>query len=512
MSCKFSNEMMLAGAIRDAGIKYVVYSGDVAESHLCSALQSFSEITLLRAIDERNAAYFAMGVAIETRQAVAVIAPDENAASSFLPAVTEAFYQNIPMLLIEERSSIGADVCPSAADAYESVATVVLSLADAADYAEARKNMVEICQALSYLGNNVSESAPVFISYVRSEGKEKAELPQKMEFIRSVNTFAKKAVWQQAASELKNSRGVVMIAENFADMTPSVAADFAERLGCQVVTDLELLPRVDTISMSSLLYGNADLSGIDHIITFSKTSSNRVEKLFGSGLPEGVMHWHVSPDGYFYDPFGRLDKVFCVNPDFFMSTLINEVGTSAGAEKNRIKITSEAKSGSDEICRLLNGIAPHIVGSSLQYSVCGGRKSLDMSRLAERIEVSTMSSDIVNTGCVSVFLGLAYNNPKKCILVIDDISFFKDINALATRHINSNIGIILVDYGKASHMSYSGPISSTHAVGSIAAWAKDTGFEFVDAANVDDAISKASVLSAEKQNLPVLMRVSAAKN
>jgi len=50
--------------------------------------------------DERSAAFFALGKAIELKQPVAVVCTSGSAALNFAPAISEAYYQRIPLIVI----------------------------------------------------------------------------------------------------------------------------------------------------------------------------------------------------------------------------------------------------------------------------------------------------------------------------------------------------------------------------------------------------------------------------
>lgn len=50
--------------------------------------------------DERSAAFFAMGMAIAKKRPVAVVSTSGSAALNFAPAISEAFYQRIPLIVI----------------------------------------------------------------------------------------------------------------------------------------------------------------------------------------------------------------------------------------------------------------------------------------------------------------------------------------------------------------------------------------------------------------------------
>lgn len=67
---------------------------------LVLALQSFPEIKARTHLDERSAAFFALGYGRRTRRAAAVVTTSGTAVANLLPAVVEAAASDVPMLLI----------------------------------------------------------------------------------------------------------------------------------------------------------------------------------------------------------------------------------------------------------------------------------------------------------------------------------------------------------------------------------------------------------------------------
>ena len=51
-------------------------------------------------VDERSAAYFALGIAQQTRKPVGLVCTSGTALLNYAPAVAEAFYQRLPLVVI----------------------------------------------------------------------------------------------------------------------------------------------------------------------------------------------------------------------------------------------------------------------------------------------------------------------------------------------------------------------------------------------------------------------------
>jgi 2-succinyl-5-enolpyruvyl-6-hydroxy-3-cyclohexene-1-carboxylate synthase len=91
---------LLAGIFAQKGLTHIVISPGSRNAPLVIAFASHPAITSLSMIDERSAAYFALGMAQQTGKTVAVACTSGTAALNFAPAIAEAYYQRIPLLVL----------------------------------------------------------------------------------------------------------------------------------------------------------------------------------------------------------------------------------------------------------------------------------------------------------------------------------------------------------------------------------------------------------------------------
>ena len=82
------------------GVRHVVISPGSRSAPLVIAFHQQPEITCLQVIDERSAAFFALGMAQQLLAPVALICTSGSAVLNYGPAIAEAFYQRIPLLVI----------------------------------------------------------------------------------------------------------------------------------------------------------------------------------------------------------------------------------------------------------------------------------------------------------------------------------------------------------------------------------------------------------------------------
>ncbi|MDX9751253.1 MAG: 2-succinyl-5-enolpyruvyl-6-hydroxy-3-cyclohexene-1-carboxylic-acid synthase [Flavobacteriales bacterium] len=82
------------------GVRHAVISPGSRNAPLVIAFTAQDGITCHQVIDERSAAFFALGMAQQLHAPVALICTSGSAVLNYAPAVAEAFYQRVPLLVI----------------------------------------------------------------------------------------------------------------------------------------------------------------------------------------------------------------------------------------------------------------------------------------------------------------------------------------------------------------------------------------------------------------------------
>ena len=81
------------------GVRKVVIAPGSRNAPLIFAFTAQMELECLSITDERSAAYFALGIAQQSGEAVALVCTSGTAVLNFAPAIAEAYYQNLPLLV-----------------------------------------------------------------------------------------------------------------------------------------------------------------------------------------------------------------------------------------------------------------------------------------------------------------------------------------------------------------------------------------------------------------------------
>ncbi|MDR3651459.1 MAG: 2-succinyl-5-enolpyruvyl-6-hydroxy-3-cyclohexene-1-carboxylic-acid synthase [Paludibacter sp.] len=81
------------------GVKKVIIAPGSRNAPLIFAFAAQTELECLSMTDERSAAYFALGLALQSAEPVALVCTSGTAVLNFAPAISEAYYQNLPLLV-----------------------------------------------------------------------------------------------------------------------------------------------------------------------------------------------------------------------------------------------------------------------------------------------------------------------------------------------------------------------------------------------------------------------------
>ncbi|KWW20468.1 2-succinyl-5-enolpyruvyl-6-hydroxy-3-cyclohexene-1-carboxylate synthase [Peribacillus simplex] len=86
--------------LAENGVKHVVVSPGSRSTPLALLLVEHPEIEIHINVDERSAAFFALGMAKVLKEPVGLLCTSGTAAANFYPAVIEAFYSRVPLIVL----------------------------------------------------------------------------------------------------------------------------------------------------------------------------------------------------------------------------------------------------------------------------------------------------------------------------------------------------------------------------------------------------------------------------
>lgn len=91
---------IIPAVLKEKGVKHVVIAPGSRNAPLTQVFYSVMPEACISIVDERSAAYFALGIALKTQTPVVVITTSGTAALNLAPAVAEAYHQGVPLILL----------------------------------------------------------------------------------------------------------------------------------------------------------------------------------------------------------------------------------------------------------------------------------------------------------------------------------------------------------------------------------------------------------------------------
>ena len=456
---------ILTHLLKEYGISDVVISPGSRNAPLAIHFSETDELNCYSIVDERSAAFVGLGMAKSSKKPVAIICTSGSAAANYYPAITEAFYQNIPLLVL--------------------TADRPTDFVDLFDGQTIRQN--EIYQQHSYGDFQLLEDGEANADDENFAIIKKAiELCYEKQGPVHVNIPLKEPLYN-LVSELPNFPPVEKtIQKKEEEFLPNFAADWnlSKRIMILVGTrdyseELEMLlsQLVKNHSVVVLKEANSNLrhdkffGHIDrYIFNFNESDyqtyapdllitigqnvvSKKIKQFLRAAKPKN--HWHI--DEFWHpDTFYSLTEKIKNKPEKFFSKLLNFISLEPSSYFNLWEVLRDKRDlKHQEYClkssfsdfqfynilsqKLPENINLHFSNSSpIRYA-----QLFDFQKNNIYCNRGTSGID----GCTSTAMGFAMKDSKQTVLVTGELSFFYDINGLWNNYIPPYTRIIVVNNG-----------------------------------------------------------------
>jgi len=417
-------------------------------------------------VDERSAAFFALGIAQQTKKPVALICTSGSALLNYYPAIAEAFYSDIPLVVIsadrpKELINIGDGQTILQENVFANHIICSANCKEEDKFLAFNEN--EINNALNIA---IEQQGPVHINIPLSEPLyETVEELQVNPTITPVNItknlfneklepFAEK--WNTAKKKLVLI-GVLnpnSIEQNLIDQ---LAEDQSIIIFTETISNVHhnnIFPSIDQLIASLEDDDFKDLQP-EILITFGgMIVSKKIKVFLRKYSPQ--QHWHVDSKKAF-DTYFNLKHHFKITPNNFLKRFLpitKEV--KSDFQKNWLKVKEHRLnrhslyinqipySDFKVFSEIVNYIPTKI---QLQLSNSATIRYAQLFNLDTTIEVFCNRGTSGIDGCTSTAIGAAYASDKPTVFITGDLSFLYDSNALWNNYIPSNFKIIVINNG-----------------------------------------------------------------
>lgn len=442
------------------GVQHIVISPGSRNAPLTIGFTNNPYFKCYSIADERCAAFFALGIAQQIQKPVAVVCTSGSAVLNYYPAVAEAFYSQIPLVVVSaDRPQSKIDIGDGQTIRQENVmGNHCLYNANLREDASA-ENDYHIQMALHVA---VTQKGPVHINAPFEEPlyETVTELqvnPEIIEFITEDKHFSlgnnTKETWNKATKKL------VLVGELFPNSLEQKYLDILAHDPSVVVltektSNLHHPTFINQIDTLITPFDDEDFKAFqpEILLTFGgMVVSKRIKAFLRKYKP--VHHWHVD-ELRAYDTFGALTFHYETKINTFLNQLLT-VDTMESSYKSSIatiwkdRVTKQEEYTAkipfsdfkvfDFICQNLP------TNSQLQVSNSSAIRYLQLFDLDSSLQVFCNRGTSGIDGSTSTAIGAALASDLPTILITGDISFLYDSNALWNNYILKNFKIILLN-------------------------------------------------------------------
>lgn len=533
------NILQLVALLKAHRIQKIVLCPGSRNIPIVQTLVNIPEFTCYPVTDERSAGFFALGLALNGGSPAAVCCTSGTALLNIHPAVAEAFYQQVPLVVISADrpaawiGQMDGQTLPQPG-VFGNLVKKSVNLPEVQSEEDEWFCNRLINEALMELNHH--GKGPVHINVPVSEPFFKlpvTELPEARVITRyqGLNVYEKD--YQPLIDRLNRyQRRMVVVGQmnliylfekKYTKMLYKHFAWFTENISNQTIPGLPIR-NIEPL-LCSMDFEAQQKMRPELLITYGgHIISKRLKKFLRRHPP--VEHWHVAADGQVADLFGSLTTVIEMDPFEFLEKIApmmdNRTPEYPRTWENLSKNIPQAVFPYSEMSAI-GKIIHHLPSScSLHLANSSTVRYAQLFPLPKDVEVLSNRGTNGIEGSLSTALGYATASDKLNFIFIGDLSFFYDMNALWNANYGSNVRILLLN-NAGGEIFHALPglemqdnsrrfITAIHRT-SARAWAEDRGFRYLSAHNEDELNQAAEIFTQPSiTSQPMLMEVFTEKD
>ena len=420
-------------------------------------------------VDERSAAYFAMGLAQAKQKPVVIVCSSGTATLNYAPAIAEAFYMNVPLIVLTaDRPDYWIDQAESQCIRQDNIYQNFTKKGIRLPLGETEKELWFAARQINECLNLATAEipAPIHINIPMEEPLhdiEDGKLPS-VKIIEQAKTesILDSAELNQLASTFNQTTKILILA---GQQMPNPGlenqlAELVKKSGAVVLKEHlanlnhpVFCSSIDTL-MASLLTDKLENFQPDLLISFGGQFVSKSLKQFLRKY-QAKNHWHLSLSGKHFDTYQSLTKVIKLDAADFFTQLPVENNTTEKIYFDRWKKKEK------QVIQLRNefmqktGFCDLSVFEQVQTAI-PENSSIHLGN-SSPVRYGLILDPVKNChyfgnrgtsgidGSLSTAVGFACESEKINTVILGDLSFFYDSNALWNKYIGSNLRVIVIN-------------------------------------------------------------------
>jgi len=421
--------------------------------------------------DERSAAFIALGLSLETQKPLGLLCTSGTAALNYAPAVAEAFYQQIPLVILT------ADRPPEWVDQQDGQTIRQQNI-----YGNHVKKFFQLptdhqnSDSAWHIQRTISEAinlaesypkGPVHINiplrepfYPKNSSDVKFSAVRIIEKVKAQSAIDISSL-QQLIQLFNQSEKVVLLSGQNNDNIElkTAVSKFTDYhkipLWAEPIANLHCENTIQNIDI--ILSGEPELEKLspDLLITFGQSVlSKNLKSFLRKYKPRH--HWHIDPSGEAADTYQCLSHIIPVEPKSFFNTFKGDVKNDEwrnnwiDMDKKGLTVLKNFFHSSTEFSEfeaafeVIKNLSPQIIlhlSNSMPVRYVNYFGSFIKSETIVRANRGTSGID----GVLSTAVGNALGTDKPVFLLTGDLAFFYDRNAFWNNYLPDNLRIVLLN-------------------------------------------------------------------
>lgn len=523
------NVQILVAYLKEYDIRDIVMSPGGSDIPLIHSMETDSFFNCYSVVDERSAVYFAIGLSQENNRPVACVCTSGTAVSNYMPGMTEAFYQDVPILAITadkdplfqgqlETQKIDQNIFGTVTKKHVDIPLV--NADDEARYAERL-----VCEAITSLTHHGCGPAHININTIGDTRHYINDLPKvrKIDYVYSQDLPSlenvlnhRKKIMVTVGQDLRFSQDDICAIEKFSD-----------RYDCVILTEhtsnLQCKGVVRSYPLSEVL-GPTGLEGFqpDIVISMGNNYAAYNLKPFLRNHKTTIEHWQIDEQGRIRDVFQCLTKVIEMNHSDFFSYFANKSIKGNKPDHSYFLLWKRAfdtidfekvKYSNFYVAKTLSQVIPE--NSILHLAILNSTRVMQFFDLKRGVRTYSNLGALGIDGCLSTFMGAAAATKELAFCLIGDLSYFYDMNATGLRSVGNNVRIILLNNGGGSEFQF---FMGREVIPTIdryicaehkkvaTGWAESLGYKYFKVNNKEE-LDKIAPILGQKSDKPIFVEV-----
>ena len=459
-----ANILQLAALLKAHGVARAVVCPGSRNAAIVRTLDSMPDITCYPVSDERSAGFFAIGLSLHDGAPTAVCCTSGSALLNLHPAVAEAYYQQVPIVVISADrpaawiGQMDGQTLPQPG-VFGQLVRMSVDLPTVRcdeDLWHCNRMINEALLETHHRGKgpvhiHVHVDEPIY-SFTATELPEARVISRYVGLNHYDRDYTSLIDRLNAAERRMVVVGqmnlIYMFEKKYAKLLYRHFAWLSEHIGNRTVPG-RAITNFDA-ALAGMSERRMEQLRPELLITYGgHVVSKRLKQFLRTHPPRE--HWHIAADGKVADTFGCLTTVVEMDPFEFLERIAlmleNKPITYPGLWEAACRMVPEPEFGfsqMDAVGRLIRSITPpaalHLANSStVRYA--------QLFRLPEGIEVCCNRGVNGIEGSLSAAVGYAAASAHTNYVVIGDLSFLYDRNALWNSSLSPNLRIMLCNNG-----------------------------------------------------------------